>query len=270
MAITITDSDKKAATLDSAFLEEIYEKYNRRETAKYDPLHFLYSYQKNEDVEIAGLIASSLAYGRTSQICRSVGLILDKMKSPYDFVTGIKSNEFSGIFSGFKHRFTTDVELVELLISTKIIVEQYGSLESCFMSGYDKTDETVYAALKSFAAHLLNPRRRSSLIPMPEGKSAFKRLNLYLRWMVRSDDIDMGIWKNIPPSKLIIPLDTHTHRAGLYFGMTMRKQNDIKTALEITSALKMLNPDDPVKYDFALTRYGIDNRLIMESSNKLK
>jgi len=270
MAFIMTDSSKNLATLDSAFLEEIYEEYNRRETTKSDPLHFLYRYQKNEDVEIAGLIASSLAYGRTSQICKSVGLILDKMKSPYDFITGIKSDEFSGVFRGFKHRFTTEAELVELLISTKSIVEQYGSLESCFMSGYGKADETVYPALRSFAARLLNSRKRSSLIPMPEGKSAFKRLNLYLRWMVRSDDIDTGIWKDIPTSKLIIPLDTHTHRAGLYFSLTKRKQNDIKTALEITSALKKLNPDDPVKYDFALTRYGINNKQIMESSDKSK
>jgi len=270
MAITITDSNKISATLDSAFLEEIYEKYNKRETAEYDPLHFLYRYQRNEDVEIAGLLASSLAYGRTSQICKSAGLILDRMKSPYDFITNTKSDEFSEIFNGFKHRFSTDAELVDLLINIKNLIEQYNSLESCFMDGYDKTDETVYAALKSFAAHLLDPRRRSSLIPMPEGKSAFKRLNLYLRWMIRSDDIDTGIWKYIPASKLIIPLDTHTHRAGLYFGLTKQKQNDIKTALEITSALKKLNPDDPVKYDFALTRYGIDNKLIMESSNKSK
>ncbi|OFW52907.1 MAG: TIGR02757 family protein, partial [Actinobacteria bacterium RBG_13_35_12] len=139
-------------------------------------------------------------------------------------------------------------------------IAEYGSLNNCFLQGLKEEDKTVLSAALNFAKNLndLAKNRCSSLVPSPIGGSAFKRLNLYLRWMVRRDNVDPGGWIGVSSSKLIIPLDTHMYRISLKLGFTERKQADIRTAMEITSALKKFDRDDPVKYDFALTRLGMN------------
>lgn len=241
----------------TAILEDLYAQMNRRAFVHPDPLEFLYRYENVADREIAGLIASSLAYGNVKTILRSIAMVLEKMDSPADFVATASEGTLKAVFSSFKHRFTTGSELAELLIGTKRAVREHGSLESCFRSGLSGADEPVLSALSGLV-HTLNPEGRfSSLIPCPERGSACKRLNLFLRWMVRHDTIDPGGWTSVAPAQLIIPLDTHMFRVSRSLGFTARKTPDMKAALEITQVFREFCPEDPLRYDFSLTRLGI-------------
>jgi uncharacterized protein (TIGR02757 family) len=241
-------------------LESLYNQYNRRMYLHPDPLEFLYAYEEIRDREIAGFVASALAYGKVSQILKSVSRVLQVMgTSPFEFLKNASFASLQNIYRDFKHRFATAEHLSGLLFGVKRIVERYGSLYDCFLSGYQSNHDTVLQATYTFARALriVCGKDPGHLIPLPERGSACKRMNLYLRWMIRKDNIDPGGWEGIPPAKLIIPLDIHMHRIGVLFGLTVRKQSDIRTALEITDGYKNLAPADPVKYDFALTRLGI-------------
>ncbi len=258
-------------------LDKLYLEYNHRKFVHPDPLEFLYNYNNIEDREIVGLVASALAYGRVIQILKSVSLVLSKM-IPYPSVFIRKSSPdlICNSFKDFKHRFTTGGELCCLLTGIKNTLEKYGSLNNCFLEGlrikgktWKKTgeidqegsrEETILPAALYFLKNLntFAGIKCNSLMPSPTGGSAFKRLNLYLRWMVRKDNVDPGGWTGIPASRLIIPLDTHIYRISVKLGFTRRKQADIKTAIEITNTLKEFDKNDPVKYDFVLTRLGMN------------
>ncbi len=241
-------------------LDRLYLKYNKRRYVHPDPLEFLYNYRDIRDREIAGFIASSLSYGRVAQILNSVSGVLDKMgSSPYLFLMDSDFLSVKKICKGFKHRFAGDENLTAMLTGLKQVLEEYGSLYACFLKGVGKKDETVLNGLEFFTGKIISGccGKPGHLIPLVTKGSACKRLNLYLRWMVRKDDVDPGGWNKIPPSMLIIPLDVHMHRISRLIGFTDRKQADMSTALEITSCFRKLVPDDPVKYDFALTRFGI-------------
>ncbi len=245
-------------------LDKLYIRYNKRKFVHPDPLEFLYNYHDARDREIAGFIASSLAYGRVAQILNSVSGVLDKMgSSPYDFLMNSTLSKLENRYGDFKHRFATGENLCAMLTGIKSVLEESGSLHQCFLKGISRKDETVLKGLEYFSGRIIsgccgNP---GHLIPLVKKGSACKRLNLYLRWMVRKDNVDPGGWEKIPPSMLIIPLDVHMHRISRLMGFTDRKQADIATALEVTACFRKLAPDDPVKYDFALTRFGIRDEL---------
>ena len=248
-------------------LEALYCKYNRREFVHPDPLEFLYPYEKLCDREIVALVASSLAYGKVAQILKSVSCVLEQMTpSPSVFLKRASLETIQQNFSGFKHRFTTGQHLSFLLFGVKQVLKSYGSLHACFMSGLND-DDTVLTALTSFAGvlSLCADRGPGHLVPAPEKGSACKRLNLFLRWMVRRDEVDLGGWENVPASKLIVPVDTHMHRICLLLGLTTRKQADMRTAMEITDAFREMVPEDPVRYDFSLTRLGIRDDADLEA-----
>ena len=236
-------------------LEDLYCRYNTRAYVEPDPLQFLYRYDELRDREIVALIASSLAYGRVSQIIKAVKAVIDTMNpSPYRFIRDETDRALSDRFSRFRYRFTSGKELAVLLHGV------WGSVKQCFSVNVNDDDETVEQALCSFTDAVGGGAHAdgcNSLLPRPARGSACKRLNLFLRWMVRQDDVDPGGWDEVPASKLIIPLDTHMHRISLACGITNRKQADMRTALEITRFFRNLCPDDPVRYDFSLTRLGI-------------
>ena len=178
--------------------------------------------------------------------------------SPSIFVAESSLETFQNALYNVKHRFATGDHLASLLLGVKQVLNQYGSLHACFMAGMNN-DDTVLPALAHFAAEVTSCADGGvgHLVPSPDKGSACKRLNLFLRWMVRSDDVDPGDWKDVSASKLIIPLDTHMHRISLSLGLTKRKQANMGTAKEITEGFRQISPDDPVKYDFALTRLGM-------------
>jgi len=240
-------------------LDELYSKYNRRAFVHPDPLEFLYDYEDLCDREVVGLVASSLAYGRVVQILKSVSLVLDRMPSPSAFLRRASLGSLCSAFAGFRHRFTTGEDLSAMLFGAKRVIERYGSLHGCFTSALAHDHDTVLPALSVFMKELGagTDGGPAFLLPSPERGSACKRANLFLRWMVRRDDVDPGGWSDVPASKLIVPLDTHMHRVCRALRLTDRKQADMRAAAEITAAFREISPDDPVRYDFAITRLGI-------------
>ena len=240
--------------------EALYTAYNHREFVHPDPLEFLYHYTNPRDQEVAGLVASALAYGNVTQILKSVSGVLEKMGTcPTQFLATVAEKDLSEIFRGFYHRWHRGRHLAALLTAVKRAIGRFGSLEKVFLEGYSPSEETVLPALSSFVSLLgkLGGPEVLEMLPPPERGSAAKRLHMYLRWMIRKDDVDPGCWKGIFPSKLIMPVDTHIHRICRKLYLTRRKQADLKTALEITEKFRRIAPDDPVKYDFALTRLGM-------------
>ena len=227
-------------------LESLYKKLNKRGLVDPDPLKFLYDYPGIKDREITALLASSLAYGRVVQILKSVDKILLPMEGkPFDFVTSNNEKDFAAIYRGFVHRFTTDADIVRLLCGIKHVLKEYGNFENLYLCGVEKFADEMNLCQKSY------------LIPSPCDGSACKRLNLFFRWMVRSDEVDPGGWTKAKAADLVVPLDTHAFKAAKILGFTEKKAPNYKTALEITSHFAEISPADPVKYDFALTRFGI-------------
>ena len=239
-------------------LENVYIEYNRREFIHPDPLEFLLRYSSTEDREIAGLIASGLAYGRVAQILKSTEKVLDILgPAPSAFLREISTGELTGALAGFKHRFTTSFEMAVLLRSASKLQEEWGFLGR--MLGAFISQDTYHNALDRFVKNLLDEAgmEKCSLLPRPSLGSACKRLHLFMRWMIRKDEVDPGGWEWISPSVLIIPLDVHMFRAAGALGFTAKKTASCAAAFEITERFRAINPADPVKYDFALTRMGI-------------
>ncbi len=245
--------------VDVSALEDLYTHYNRREFVHPDPLEFLYGYADARDREIVALVASSLAYGRVAQILKSVAFVLGRMGPPAALLADAPPTALRDRLAGFKHRFTTGGDMAALVHAAARTIADFGSLEDCFAAGLKDGDTTVTSALAAFVdqLHARADGWRGHLLPSPRSGSACKRLNLFLRWMVRRDAVDPGGWDAVPRSMLVIPLDTHMHRIGGRLGFTSRKQANMRTAQEITAGFRRIVPEDPVRYDFALTRLGI-------------
>jgi len=244
---------------DKSWLEALYHKYNHPKWIHPDPLEFVHLYKSPLDQEIVGLIASSLAYGRVRQILASAESVLRPMgSSPRDFLLHSTERTWTKLFQNFRHRFTTAKELISLLKAIKGIIMRYGSLYESFLKGLSAEHDNVIPALSRFVQELISfDGRPSSLLPPPEKGSACKRLHLFLRWMVRKDRVDPGPWEQVSPRILVIPLDTHMFQQCSRMGMTRRKNANLTCALEITRHFQKICPEDPVKYDFALSRLGI-------------
>jgi len=248
-------------------LEKLYKKYNRRQFIPPDPLQFVYRYKSKADREIAALLSASLAYGRVQQIEKDLNLLFSIIgKSPYEFTTHFNSTKRK-ILTKFKHRFNTGDDICDLLLVLKIVLKKSGSIEKFFAEGYSPNDENDIPALTSFCGRLYKIYREHFSRPVnsgfryllanPANGSVCKRLNMFLRWMVRSDDVDLGLWKSLDKSKLLVPVDTHMARLCKILGLYKRKTLSLKAAVEITESFKKFTPRDPVKYDFALSRIGI-------------
>jgi uncharacterized protein (TIGR02757 family) len=248
-------------------LEKLYKRYNRRELISPDPLQFLYRYSDPTDIEITAFLASALAYGRVQQIEKSLTNLFERMDdSPHEFVINFDKNKRRAL-KDFKHRFTTGDDISDLLTLFRTIIGKYGSIEQYFVRGYNTGDSNIIPALTKFCNSLLDihaaghkgqaTRGLKYLLVSPAGGSACKRLNLFLRWMVRNDDIDTGLWKSIDRAKLIVPVDVHMSRLCKILGLYDRKTTSLSAAIEITESFAEIKPADPVKYDFALSRIGI-------------
>jgi len=248
-------------------LEKLYSKYNHHDLIKPDPLQFVYRYDKPSDMEVAALLAADLAYGRVEQIQNSLTNLFERMgESPYAFVRGFGKAERKKL-SGFKHRFTTDQDISDLLMLLKKVLNRYAGIEEFFIQGYNPHDINIVPALSKFCNSLIdmyaaehNPKTSRGLkylLVNPAKGSACKRLNLFLRWMVRDDDVDTGLWKSIDKAKLIVPVDVHMGRLCKILGLYNRKAVSLPTAIKITEGFAEIEPTDPVKYDFALSRVGI-------------
>ncbi len=248
-------------------LDKLYDKYNRHELIRPDPLLFVYEYSKPADMEMAGFLAACLAYGRVGQIENSLRNLFGRMgQSPFEFVLNFKHRDRAGL-KNFKHRFTAGDDISDLLELLKKALSRYGSIQELFVQGYNPDDKNIIPALAGFCDSLLAMYAKahngritnglSFLLPKPSAGSACKRLNLFLRWMVRDDDIDAGLWKSVDKAKLIVPLDIHMGRLCRILKLYDQKSPSLTAAVKVTESFAKIQPDDPVKYDFALSRIGI-------------
>lgn len=246
-------------------LDSLYARLNRRAFVSPDPLEVVYRYDDPRDREVAGLIAAGLAYGRVAQILRNLHGLLDALgPSPAARIR----REGSGALSdapGFRHRWTDAREMAGFLDGIGQALHRHGSLETCFLTHHVANAAHTLGALEGFTRELRGGAPPNSLLSAPEKGSACKRLHLYLRWMVRRDEVDPGCWTGVSPRALLIPLDTHMHRIARGLGLTKRNQANAATTIEVTDAFRRINPDDPLKYDFALTRLGIRGELDPEA-----
>jgi uncharacterized protein (TIGR02757 family) len=240
-------------------LEQLSRKYGAGSIGS-DPVGLVHRYPDPRDIEVAGWIASAFAYGRVEIILHNVSRLLSWLgPRPAERLAARDVTAEDVAF--FRHRFHGPAEAAALLSRIGGILRRDGSVRSFFESRY-RGEENVGPMLDRVSGEMLAGTAATRvalrfLFPSPSDGSACKRWNLYLRWMVRGDDIDFGIWNGIPRRALIVPTDTHLHRVSRRLGLTRRKTADWKTAVEITRKLARLDPEDPVKYDFALCRLGI-------------
>jgi len=257
--IEIGEKRVKTLHVSESALESLYSTYNRRCYVHPDPLEFLYDYPDPLDREIIGLIASSLAYGAVMQILGSVSRVIGRIPEPRKYLLNTSRGTLLRTFADFKYRFTTGEEIASLLYGIGRVIRKHGSLQKTFLAGYSDSDPDVLPGL-SFLVDEISSEAGSDfyhLLPHPSRKSACKRLNLFMRWMVREDDVDPGGWYTVSPGKLVVPIDVHMFRICSSLGMTCRRQADLRTAIEITESFREISPGDPVRYDFAITRLGI-------------
>jgi uncharacterized protein (TIGR02757 family) len=254
-------------------LDRFYREYDFKERVKHDPIEFPHRYSDPEDIEVAGFIASSFAYGKAEVFKSVIEAILQPCgRHPARFFLNFDPKREGRHFRAINYRFNKGSDVLCLVYMVSVALQRWGSLRNIFYSYYKPDHEDTWEALKGFISLFrrmdtsviygknVKPYGLTQFFPLPEKGSPCKRMNLFLRWMVRKGDIDFGIWDKIPPSKLIIPLDTHIARIAKCLGLTKRTSTDIRTAREITASLRRFDPIDPLKYDFALCHQGISGQ----------
>lgn len=245
------------------FLDEHVAIYNRPNFILDDPVGIIHRFSKLQDIEIIGLWTAVLAWGQRKTIINKAEQLIALMDGrPHEFVLGHSERELKNLLD-FKHRTFNATDTLYFVAFFKWFYEKYDSLEEGFVLSMNEGDENVENALLGFKKLFFSlddfPPRTKKHIASPITKSTCKRLNMFLRWMVRRDDkgVDLGLWRNISPSQLLCPLDVHVERVGRRLGLITRKQRDWLTVLELTENLKKFDPEDPVKYDFALFGIGV-------------
>ncbi len=243
-------------------LDALCERFNREEFIADDPISIPHRFAAVEDIEIAGLFASTIAWGNRKAIVKSAGRMMEYMdNAPYDFVRNATPADLATLRS-YVHRTFNGVDLTDFVIATRSICEEYGSLGKLIIQLYN-SEQSIPLVLSKFRSRFLScdhdPHCEKHVSSIDKG-AACKRLNMYLRWMVRHDDngVDFGIWREIPASALYLPLDVHSGNVARALGLLTRKQNDWKAVAEVTTKLKEFDADDPIRYDFALFGAGIE------------
>ncbi len=245
------------------FLDKKVDAYNQPFFIASDPICVPHSFSKKQDIEIAGFFASIFAWGnRTTIINKSKELMQLMHNAPHDYCLHHTSKDLKQLLS-FKHRTFNTTDLLYFVEFLKYHYKSHDTLETAFVQSMKKKDENIENGLNGFYDYFFSlpdvPKRTRKHIASPNKKSSCKKLNMYLRWMVRNDKkgVDFGLWKNIKPSQLIIPLDLHVFRVAKKFNLITRNQSDWLSAIELTEILKHLDQKDPVKYDFALFSLGV-------------
>ena len=250
-------------------LEEQYRTFDHVESAT-DPVHKVRRYTSAADREIVGFCAAGLAFGRVASVLQSIeGLLAVMGPSPAEYVRRFQPARDRDALQPLVHRWIRGTDLAALILILQRMLRESGSIESFFVEGDDPSTPDVSAALDAFSRRAMQidlapaygrvPKRPGVcyFFPRPSAGSACKRLNLFLRWMVRKDAIDMGVWRKVSPARLVVPLDTHVIRLGRCLRLTKYASPGWKMAAEITASLRDLDPADPVRYDFSLCHIGM-------------
>jgi len=245
-------------------LETHYRAFDKSQISP-DPLENLHVFKNDADKEAMGLISSIFAYGNIKQILRSQEKILTATNyEPYKFISNLSGGDEDKIRI-ITHRFYTSKDTVQLFRTLSHIYNEYGSIKNYFLGFYNPNDKNIRNGIEGFSSSVINYLLKNKalthgtrfMFPLPSAGSACKRMNLFLRWMVRKDELDFGIWNEISPSKLVIPVDTHIARICKELKLTGQKNVNWKMAEEITDNLRKFDPSDPVKYDFAICHIGM-------------
>ena len=248
------------------FLDEKVGLYNRPNFIELDPISIPHRFTKKQDIEIAGFFAAILAWGQRKTILNKCSELLEFMdNAPHDFMLNHTVGDLKAVL-GFKHRTFNEVDALYFIHFLSWFYRNQDSLEKAFLIGQTGAVDSMESMLIQFQRHFFSledaPSRTKKHISSPATRSACKRINMYLRWMVRQDQqgVDFGIWKQISPAQLICPCDLHVDRVGRKLGLITRKQTDWYTAVELTQVLRSFDPLDPVKYDFALFGLGVEEK----------
>jgi uncharacterized protein (TIGR02757 family) len=243
----------------ASFLEEKAHQYNHPSFVGLDPVSIPHRFSFKEDKEISGLLAATISWGNRTSILKNATAMMHRMDDvPYQFVMQASKKEFNAL-KGFVHRTFNDKDLAYFILALRHAYTVHGGLEKIFTDGFRRGEAA--AAIGHFRSVLFSyqpPGRTAKHVSDPLAGSSAKRLNMYLRWMVRRDKcgVDLGLWTHIDPSKLSIPLDVHTGNVSRRLGLLQRKQNDWKAVAELDQALRQLDPKDPVRFDYALFGLG--------------
>ena len=235
--------------------------YNHLDLIDSDPIQIPHRFSSKEDIEIAGLFTATISWGQRKSIIKNADSLMDLMdNSPYDFIMNADVNDKEAIIS-FVHRTFNGTDCLFFLESLKNIYLHHDGLENVFQNGY-LLENSIFGSLKYFREVFLSipfNKHVTKHISDVKSNSAAKRLNMFLRWMVRNDKmgVDFGLWKNITTSALMLPLDVHTGNVARGLGLLNRTQNDWKAVEEITSVLRTFDSSDPIKYDYALFSIGV-------------
>ena len=251
-------------------LDQKVKQYNKLDFIANDPICIPHQFTKQQDIEIAGLLAAIFAWGNRTTIINKSNELLDRMdRSPYDFCVQHSPKDLKKII-GFKHRTFNDTDALYCIEFFKKHYSKHQSLESAFFNNQINGQKinSAEAALVHFQSYFMSledaPKRTQKHIASPTNGSTCKRLNMFLRWMIRKDHtgVDFGIWKSIKPAALIMPIDVHVARVSRILGILKRPQTDWQAALELTNYCRTLDTKDPVKYDFALFSLGVIEKYI--------
>jgi uncharacterized protein (TIGR02757 family) len=252
-------------------LERLYADFDHPESAA-DPIHIVRRYRQGPDREVAGFIAAGLAFGRVASVMQSIERVLAPMgDSPAGYVRAFDVRRDGPALLLLGHRWVRGRDLVALVLALQHMIAAEGSLERFFLRGHAREADDIGPALDRFCADACAvdlrpaygrvPRRPGVryFFPRPSAGSGCKRLNLFLRWMVRRDAVDLGVWSEVRPAQLVIPLDTHVIRVGRCLRLTRYRSPGWRMAADITAALRRLDPEDPVRYDFSMCHLGMMN-----------
>lgn len=238
-------------------LEEKHNLFNRKTFIESDPIAIPHLFTKKEDIEIAGFLAATIAWGQRKTIINNASKLVQLMdSSPYEFVLQHQQKDFIR-FKDFKHRTFNSIDISYFITSLKNIYTKHNGLEAVFSKNEDM--RLAINHFKQVFFEMEHPERTTKHVSDPLKNSAAKRINMYLRWMVRKDKrgVDFGIWKNINPNNLMCPLDVHSGNVARKLGLLKRTQNDWKAVVELTDILKEFDSEDPIKYDFSLFGLGV-------------
>lgn len=271
------------------YLEQVYNQYKHKHSSK-DPVWLLHKFKNERDIEIAGLVVSCFAYGQVDQINKFTGELFSRTSmNIYEFTANFNEQKDKKYLRNLYYRFNDEKDMIYLFKNLNRIVKEYGSLKKVFLKHYKyehenvlegmkglveelrkytpsikKTGQTTLSVSKTETQNIASLQKSVSyynhLLPSPSDNSTCKRLNLFMRWMVRKDDIDLGVWDEIGKEKLVMPVDTHIYKVSQKLKMVKRKSCDLKYAVELTNTLKEFDANDPVKYDFALCHVRLDKK----------
>jgi len=242
------------------FLDTKVEQYNHPRFIESDPIQIPHQFSKKEDIEIAGFLTATIAWGNRKSIIKNANRMMELLdQSPHDFVVNHQKSDLKTL-SPFVHRTFNGQDFIQFIKSLNHIYKTHNGLESVFIR-HSKSQSLQFAIhqFKTLFFEIDHLKRTQKHVGDPLKNSAAKRINMYLRWMIRQDQngVDFGIWKHISPSLLSCPLDVHSGNVARKLGLLKRKQNDGKALIELDNALRKLDPIDPVKYDFALFGLGV-------------